>query len=55
VEKFLAALTVRVLQQVPAPEEIIRKLRTAEDAMTGGKSIEEDCRVIAVRSAVCRR
>jgi tRNA G10 N-methylase Trm11 len=37
------------------PEEIIRKLRTAEDAMAGGRTIEEACRVIAVSMATYQR
>jgi putative transposase len=37
------------------PEEIIRKLRTAEEAMAGGRTVEEACRVIAVSVATYLR
>jgi hypothetical protein len=37
------------------PEEIIRKLRTAEEAMAGGRTVEEACRVIAVSMATYQR
>ena len=28
------------------PEDIIKKLRTAEEALAGGKTVEEACRLI---------
>jgi putative transposase len=34
-----------------APEEIIKKLRTAEEALAGSKNVEEACRMIAVSMA----
>jgi putative transposase len=37
------------------PEEIIRKLRTAEEAMAGGRTVEEACRVIPVSMATYQR
>jgi hypothetical protein len=37
------------------PEDIIRKLRTAEEAMAGGRTLEEACRVIAVSMAMYQR
>jgi hypothetical protein len=36
-------------------EEIIRMLRTAEKAMAGGRTVEETCRVVAVRMATYQR
>ena len=37
------------------PEKIIRKLRTAEETMAGGRTVEEVCRVIAVSMATYQR
>ena len=37
------------------PEEIIKKLRTAEEALAGGKNVEEACRMIAVSMATYQR
>ncbi len=37
------------------PEEIIKKLRTAEDALASGKNVEEACRMIAVSMATYQR
>jgi len=37
------------------PEEIIKKLRTAEEALAGGKSVEEACRIISVSMATYQR
>lgn len=33
------------------PEEIIKKLRSAVEALTGGKTVEEACRIISVSMA----
>ena len=37
------------------PEEIIKKLRTAEEALAGGKTVEEACRLISVSMATYQR
>ena len=37
------------------PEEIIKKLRTAEVALASGKNVEEACRMIAVSMATYQR
>ena len=37
------------------PEEIIKKLRTAEEALAGGKNVEEACRMFAVSMATYQR
>jgi transposase-like protein len=37
------------------PEEIIKKLRSAEVALAGGKTVEEACRLIAVSMATYQR
>ena len=37
------------------PEEIIKKLRTAEEALADGKNVEEACRMIAVSMATYQR
>jgi putative transposase len=37
------------------PEEIIKKLRAAEEALAGGKPVEEACRVISVSMAIYQR
>jgi transposase-like protein len=33
------------------PEEIIKKLRAAEEALAGGKTVEDVCRIISVSMA----
>jgi transposase-like protein len=38
-----------------SPEEIIRKLRTAEEAVAGGRTVEEACRIMAMNMATCQR
>lgn len=37
------------------PEEIINKLRTAEEAWAGDKNVEEPCRMIALSMATYQR
>ena len=37
------------------PEEIIKKLRSAEEALAGGKTVEEACRIISVSMATYQR
>jgi transposase-like protein len=37
------------------PEDIIKKLRTAEEALAGGKTVEDACRLIAVSIATYQR
>jgi len=37
------------------PEEIIKKLRAAEEALAGGKTVEEACRLISVSLATYQR
>jgi len=38
-----------------SPEEIIKKLRTAGEALAGGKSVEEACRLLGVSVATYQR
>ena len=37
------------------PEEIIKKLRTAEETLASGKNVKEACRMIAVSMATYQR
>ena len=37
------------------PEEIIKKLRTAEKTLASGKNVEQACRIIAVSMATYQR
>lgn len=37
------------------PEEIIKKLRTAQEALAAGKTVEEACRTLAVSVATYQR